>query len=183
MPAPKKATVKEIRKRVRQVKKKYPTPRARRREALSERKLNPLNKQKEGKPGPKYKLTVERAAEALIKKRGFVTKAAAYLGVAFKTLRKLIDSNPYLQEVLEATEEKHLDLAESKLMRRVQEGDLTAIIFLLKCKGKKRGYIDKLIEGTGLASQPVQINITPAHEVKVEERGGAKVGEVEKQSK
>ena len=36
-----------------------------------------------------------------------------------------------------------LDYAESQLFKQVAKGDTTAVIFLLKCKGKKRGYIER----------------------------------------
>ena len=36
-----------------------------------------------------------------------------------------------------------LDFAESQLHEQIREGNVTATIFLLKTKGKKRGYIER----------------------------------------
>lgn len=36
-----------------------------------------------------------------------------------------------------------LDLAETHLVRRIKKGDAAAIIFTLKTRGKKRGYIER----------------------------------------
>ena len=43
----------------------------------------------------------------------------------------------------EDAQESLIDLAESKLVENIKENDNTSIIFFLKTKGKKRGYIEK----------------------------------------
>ncbi len=50
--------------------------------------------------------------------------------------------NPEFLEKVEEAEEALLDLAESKLFEKVTQGDNTCMIFFLKTKGKKRGYVE-----------------------------------------
>jgi hypothetical protein len=47
----------------------------------------------------------------------------------------------YAAAVLEL-ENVSLDFTESKLFKEIEGRNITAIIFHLKCKGKRRGYID-----------------------------------------
>ena len=64
---------------------------------------------------------------------------------------------PPLKEVLSDAREDALDLAESKLMEAIRNGNLTAIIFFLKTRGKSRGYSERgdLVRATG--DEPVQV--------------------------
>ena len=61
--------------------------------------------------------------------------------------------NPKLKEAAGRGVEKLLDLGEVKLFEAVQKGNMTAIIFFLKCRGKTRGYIEKLTNGGNIETQ------------------------------
>jgi len=61
-------------------------------------------------------------------------------------------------------EEAMLDMAESRLMGLVGEGDLGAICFLLKCRGKARGYVERFdnrvdLTSGGASLQPRRVEI------------------------
>jgi hypothetical protein len=57
------------------------------------------------------------------------------------------NTDPLFKEVLDSEEyeEDMLDFAESKLKSKINDGDTIAIIFFLKTKGKKRGYVEKTV--------------------------------------
>ncbi len=88
------------------------------------------------------RLTIKQVADALVKSGGRVMEAAKLLKCNFKTIYKYIDKDQRLQILKQDLEELHLDAAESSLMSQIKRGNLTAIIFFLKCKGKRRGWIE-----------------------------------------
>ena len=45
--------------------------------------------------------------------------------------------------MLAEARESSVDLAESKLIEAIKNGNLTAIIFFLKTQGKSRGYVER----------------------------------------
>ena len=45
--------------------------------------------------------------------------------------------------MIEDADESLLDFAESKLVEHINDGDITSLIFFLKTKGKKRGYVER----------------------------------------
>ena len=52
----------------------------------------------------------------------------------------------------EEIEERNLDLAEMKLLSAIREGKTAELLFYLKTKGKKRGYVERQ-EITGIDGQ------------------------------
>jgi predicted transcriptional regulator len=82
-------------------------------------------------------------SEALRASGGLVTDAADALGCSRPTIYAYLKKYPEVAQAKEDSEEKNLDIAESKLMEAVKNREAWAICFFLKCKGKKRGYSEK----------------------------------------
>lgn len=73
---------------------------------------------------------------------GNLSLTAENLGIDRSTLWEWRKKYPELERMLNDYDESLGDLAESKLMMAINEGNLTAIIFYLKTKHKGRGYIE-----------------------------------------
>lgn len=95
--------------------------------------------------------TLAECEDALRASGGFVTHAAAMLGISWPALSERVKKHARLQRVLEEAREQHLDLAETQLISSVAQGEAWAVCFFLKCKGKGRGYIER---------QQIDTNIT-----------------------
>ena len=75
---------------------------------------------------------------------------------------------PYFREAIEARQEEILDMAEQQLKLNIQEGKTQELLFLLKTKGKKRGY-GETVDITS-AGEKISINIIfPKDEENTEE--------------
>ena len=92
-------------------------------------------------------------AKALRAGAGLYTQAARILegkygSCAPNTVRNYVMRHAKLQQVMSEVTDMQLDLAEGQLLKAIGDGNLTAIIFYLKCKGRDRGYIERRqIEG------------------------------------
>lgn len=76
--------------------------------------------------------------------RGIVSYACRKVGITRSCYYRWCDAKPKFKEKAKEVEEETIDLVESKLLSAINEGELTAIIFYLKTKGKKRGYVERL---------------------------------------
>jgi len=81
--------------------------------------------------------------EALRKSLGIVSTACKAVGVERSTHYDWLKADPNYAAAVAELDNVVLDFAESQLHKQVGDGDTTAIIFLLKCKGKKRGYVER----------------------------------------
>jgi len=81
--------------------------------------------------------------EALEKTLGVVTAAAKSVGIHRTLHYKWMETHPDYKEAVDGIQDIVLDFAESKLYELVKNSEPSAVYFLLKTKGKARGYIEK----------------------------------------
>lgn len=93
--------------------------------------------------GQRITVTDLEFAAMLEKAGGFRTRVAKQLGITASAVTHRIKRSKYLTEVCKTVEETILDLAEAQLIKAAQEGEAWAITFILKCKGRKRGWVER----------------------------------------
>lgn len=81
--------------------------------------------------------------EALEKSLGVVTTACKQVGINRSTHYDWLKNDEEYRNQVKALENIVLDFAESQLHKQILDGNTTATIFLLKTKGKSRGYIER----------------------------------------
>jgi hypothetical protein len=74
------------------------------------------------------------------------------IGIERATFYLWLKEDDAFREKITALEEGDIDSAETALKRQILDGNITAIIFYLKTKGKNRGYVERQ-ELTGLNGQ------------------------------
>lgn len=89
--------------------------------------------------------------QAMEKSLCVVSVAAKQAGISRNTHYRWLKEDPEYKSAIEDLDNVTLDFAESKLHGLINEGNVAAIIFFLKTKGKKRGYVER---------QELQINDT-----------------------
>ena len=93
----------------------------------------------------------EQMLEALRKNGGNVKLSIEAVGIARRTHYEWLDKDTAYKQAVEDIAEGCLDVAENVLQSAIESGDMTATIFYLKTKGKKRGYSEKIeYEGKGM---------------------------------
>jgi hypothetical protein len=105
---------------------------------------------------------------ALEESCGVVSTACKSIGMARSTFYNWINADPEFKSAVEELQEYALDVAESELHKLIKKGDTTAIIFYLKTKGKKRGYVEKQ-EIDHLSPVPVTWNEEKTYQTKAGE--------------
>jgi predicted transcriptional regulator len=88
-----------------------------------------------------YKQSV--IAAELRRHKGAVSSTAKALDITKATLEKYIMKSKVLKSIVCEIVETEIDEVESELMTQVRKGNMTAILFYLKCKGKDRGWVEK----------------------------------------
>ena len=81
--------------------------------------------------------------KALEKSLGIVTTACKQVGIHRATHHRWMHEDEEYKKAVEDLKSVTLDFAETHLHKAIQEGNVTATIFLLKTLGKSRGYIER----------------------------------------
>lgn len=99
--------------------------------------------------------------DAYTKTYGNVTAAAKAVGISRGRFYEWINSDSDFKKQIAdiQPEEQFIDFAENAIIKRIQAGDTTAIIFTLKSKGKKRGWVERQEVDNG---KKYEINVTSA---------------------
>jgi hypothetical protein len=106
----------------------------------------------------KRQYTAEQVIEALKASAGIQAAAARRLGCDRNTIANYIKRYATVRQALEEARDTTIDLAESKLIEKVQAGEWPAIAFTLKTVGRHRGYVERS-EVTGQDGEPLPIAI------------------------
>jgi len=98
--------------------------------------------------------------EAMEKSFGIVTTACKAAGIGRTVHYKWLQEDPEYKRAIDELdcENTALDFAETQLFKNINGRDKTCLIFFLKTKGKKRGYIER-VEHTGADGNPMQLQI------------------------
>jgi len=84
----------------------------------------------------------DKFLEVFASKMGNVSKACEAANISRQTYYDWMKDNEFASKVDEV-KEGLLDFAEHQLLSNIKDGKKTEIIFYLKTKGKKRGYIER----------------------------------------
>ena len=82
--------------------------------------------------------------EGLKKTAGVQQPVVEQLGLTRQTIADWKRNDPEFNAAVEQIQEIALDVVETQLFKNIMRGDTTSIIFYLKTKGRKRGYIEKV---------------------------------------
>lgn len=96
-------------------------------------------KAKRPRPGVPFKKDV--VIRLLTETYGNISRSAEAIGTSRSSLRRYIDANPDVKEILKDQRERRVDDLESSVWDRAISGqDSTIQIFLLKTQARDRGY-------------------------------------------
>jgi len=81
--------------------------------------------------------------EHLKQTHGIIATACAQAKISRRSFYEWLDQDEQFKDDVEDIIEITTDKVERKLLEQVHNGNLTAIIFYLKCKAKNRGWVEK----------------------------------------
>lgn len=104
------------------------------------------------------KFDEDKFVEMYKKKAGNISATCNAMLVSRTHFYRKMKKSKKFKKAIDDAYESIIDNVESKLLSKINDGDTTAIIFYLKTKGKKRGYVEKMeLDSTIEVLEPVQL--------------------------
>ena len=100
----------------------------------------------------------KKLLKALEKSMGIVTNACKIVNLDRTTFYRYYNEDQQFADDVDKVQDYVLDFAESKLLENIKDKKGTSIIFYLKTKGRKRGYIEK--KETDITTNGKDVNIS-----------------------
>ena len=85
------------------------------------------------------KLTVKDVSKSIIDERGNLASVGRRFGVSRQAVSKFVKVHE-LTPIMEQSKDAMTEYVESQLFKAIDEGNVTAILFYLKCHG---GYVER----------------------------------------
>ena len=112
---------------------------------------------------PRMRVSVERLVECCRRSNGIMSVVATMLGVDWHTADKYIRNCPEAQEAFQSCREAVKDVAESNLLRIVNDPKhprhFDAVVFMLKTLAKDRGFTERVEQEVSGIKPPPALNI------------------------
>ena len=143
-------TTEKIKKVVKRAKAKKPDKVLKERAKYTRRVAN--------KPPFNHSLTPEAIIKVIYAKFGIVSDIADACSVSRKQVHEWVKKHEWVKEACLDAREAMLDLGENRLISKVRNNDTASTLFLLKCRGKDRGYIESLQLG-GRLGHDISVDI------------------------
>lgn len=83
--------------------------------------------------------------EAMVKHLGVATRASIVTGIPTRTHRHWLATDEIYRDAIQDIKEVTLDFYEESLHELIRKKNPAAVIFALKTQGKKRGYIETVV--------------------------------------
>lgn len=80
--------------------------------------------------------------KAMVKHLGIVTKACEEVGISRNQFYHYCRTDEVFKKEIDDINEITLDFVEDKLFQNIKGGDRASIMFYIKYKGRKRGYVE-----------------------------------------
>tara|TARA_R110002126_G_scaffold289683_2_gene445242 strand:- start:458 stop:859 length:402 start_codon:yes stop_codon:yes gene_type:complete len=107
----------------------------------------------------------KKLVSALEKTLGIVSSACKIVKLDRSTFYKYYSEDEEFKKQVDSINDIAIDFAESKLLENIKEQKETSIIFYLKTKGKKRGYIEKQEIDHTTKGESINLGITTTEEL------------------